>query len=75
MKQNSYVRISDSLHPNTSQATTFQSDLNIPDEEDYIIIDEIISTNKIIGLKDPGGAWKYFNENTRKEYVDSLKKQ
>jgi len=59
MKQNSYVRISDSIHPNTSLATRFKSNINTPDEEDYFIVDEIININKIIGSKDPGGAWKY----------------
>ncbi len=72
MKQNSYVKISDALHPNTSSVTRFQSIVNIPDEEDYSIVDEIIKINKNIGSKDPGGAWKYYNENTRKEYVDAL---
>ena len=72
MKQNSYVRISDVIHQDTSLATYFQADPNIHDEDDYLIVDEIININKFIGSKDPGGAWKYFNENTRKEYVDAL---
>lgn len=73
MKQKTYVKISNQLHPDFGSVKRFNSSINIPDNIDYEIIDEIIEINKKIGTIDMGGAWKYYNENTRKDYVDALR--
>ena len=73
MKQISYIRISDHLHPEWKKPSRFYSELNKPDTIDYQIVDEIIKLNKIIGAIDMGGAWKFYNENTRKNYVSALR--
>tara|TARA_B100000989_G_scaffold222678_1_gene170253 strand:+ start:5436 stop:6476 length:1041 start_codon:yes stop_codon:yes gene_type:complete len=73
MKQISYVKISDHLHPEWKKPSRFYSELNKPDSIDYQIVDEIIKLNKIIGAVDMGGAWKFYNENTRKNYVSALR--
>ena len=72
MKQNSYVKISDEIHPKHESVKLFYSELNEPDKLDITIIDEIIEINKKIGIIDMGGAWKFYNNNTRKNYVKAL---
>ena len=73
MNQKSYIRLSNELHPEWQKPSRFYSELNKPDAIDYQIIDEIIKVNKIIGSIDMGGAWKFYNENTRKNYVNALR--
>ncbi|MDC0280236.1 putative sugar O-methyltransferase [Akkermansiaceae bacterium] len=73
MRQNSYIRLSDQLHPDWEKPSRFYSELNKPDVIDYQIVDEIITINKTIGAIDMGGAWKFYNENTRKNYVNALR--
>ncbi len=73
MKPKNYVRISNELHPNRNSVNTFYSELNIPDKLDYKIVDEIIKFHNQIGSIDMGGAWNYYNENTRKDYVNALR--
>ena len=72
MKQNSYVKISNDLHPQWESFKMFYSNLNIPDELDFKIVDEILKFNKEIGSIDMGGAWRFYNENTRKDYTTAL---
>lgn len=74
MKQISYIKISNDLHPEYQKPKRFFSNLNKPDSNDYQIVDEIIKINETIGEIDMGGAWKFYNERTRKNYVDALRK-
>jgi hypothetical protein len=73
MKQITYVRINNEKHPAADEADIVNSKANIPTNEDFKIVDEIISYNKMLGIKDVGGEWSYLNEFKRKEYIDSLK--
>lgn len=73
MKQKNYIRLSNELHPDWRSLSRFCSEKNQPDAIDYQIVDEIIELNKIIGPIDMGGAWKFYNENTRKNYVEALR--
>ena len=72
MKQISYVRVSNETHPFSVGNKIAQANLNLPDLNDYIIIEEIIDANKTLGLEDVGGEWKYLNEIKRKTYIDAL---
>lgn len=72
IKQNTYVKISNEIHPNQASVKTFYSKLNKADKLDFKIVDEIIEINKEIGKIDMGGEWKFHNNITRKDYVKAL---
>ncbi|NQV77947.1 MAG: hypothetical protein HQ490_06280 [Lutibacter sp.] len=72
MKQKSWVRVSNETHPFAVGNKITQANLNLPDLNDYKIIEEIIDANKVLGLEDVGGEWKYLNEIKRKTYIDAL---
>lgn len=72
MKQISYVRVSNETHPISVGNKITHSNFNLPDLNDYKIIEEIIDSNKALGLEDVGGEWKYLNEIKRKTYIDAL---
>lgn len=72
IKQNTYVKISNEIHPKQASVKIFYSKLNEPDKLDFKIIDEIIEINKEIGKIDMGGEWKFHNNITRKDYVTAL---
>jgi hypothetical protein len=72
MEQTSYVRISSESHPFCVGKNITHSDINIPCINDHKIIEEIIEYNKLLGLEDVGGEWKYLNEIKRKTYIDAL---
>jgi hypothetical protein len=70
MKQVTYVRINNEKHPTADAADVTNSKANIPTNEDYKIVDEIIQYNKMLGIKDVGGEWSWLNEVKRKKYID-----
>lgn len=73
MKQLNYVRISSSQHPEKEQYKFFKDPLVKPSESDLVIAEEIIKFQQSIGTIDMGGAWKFYNENTRDKYVSALR--
>ena len=72
MKQMSYVRVSNETHPFSGGNKIDQANLNLPDLIDFKIIEEIIDVNKLLGLEDVGGEWRYLNEIKRSTYIDAL---
>ena len=74
MKQKNYIRISSEKYLK-NDLTLFKHDLKDPDNEDIEISKEIIEFQKKIGDIDMGGAWKFYNENTRTNYVKALKEE
>jgi putative sugar O-methyltransferase len=73
MKQLNYVQISSSQHPKKDEYTFFKEPVADPDKFDIEIAKEIIKFQKRIGIIDMGGAWKFYNENTRGKYVTALR--
>lgn len=72
MKQSNYIKISSEKY-NGSDLSYFQENIRKPDELDLEIAAEILDFQEKIGSIDMGGAWKYYNENTRANYVKSLR--
>ena len=71
MKQFNYIKINASKYKN-SDLKFFRNEIKNPKDEDLKIANDILKFHSEIGSIDMGGAWKYYNENTRSQYVSAL---
>jgi len=74
MRQVTYVRIRDDLHPEARAEDIGAFIESDPQVEDYLIVDEIIKYNQSLGLRDVGGEWSWLNQVKRKVYIEALEK-
>lgn len=74
MKQKNYIKIEGGPYLN-SDLSSFQEKIQKPSKLDLEIASEILQFQEKIGSIDMGGAWKYYNENTRANYVKSLRQK